>query len=623
MLIINELTHRFGKRLLFDNASCFLSDGWKVGLIGKNGTGKSTLLKLIREEANKANSSISLKRGARMGFVAQEVPANDTPIIEMVLAQDLERHSLMLEAETATDPMRIGEIHSRLQDIDAYSAEARASEIMVGLGFSQEDLKQPSGSFSGGWRMRAALAGILVSQPDLLILDEPTNYLDLEGAAWLEGYLVKYPHTVLVVSHDREMLNRSVTHILALENQKLEIYTGGYDTYLKRRAERAAQLAGQKAKQDAAKQHLQAFVDRFRAKASKARQAQSRIKMLEKMQDIAVPIEDRALPFKFYEAAELASPLIQIENADLGYIKGKPVLKNVDFRLDMDDRIVIIGPNGQGKTTLVKSIGERLSLMSGERRASKNLKIGYFSQDSMDELHAGHTVLQHIRDLEPDFPEARLRAIAAAIGFSHEKIDTNVEKLSGGEKVRLLMGIMAHKRPHILILDEPTSHLDIDSREALIHALNEFSGAVLLITHDVYLAEATADRLWLVFEGRAKQYDGDLSDYRQMVLNADRPNENKNSKEKAEKSKNENIKYEKPKNQNIGHIKKKIERLEKDIAIEQSAIADFENQLGDPNIFKQNHQAAMDLTKKIEWHNKKLEKLESEWMALVEELGND
>ncbi len=623
MLIINELTHRFGKRLLFDNASCFLSDGWKVGLIGKNGTGKSTLLKLIREEANKANSSISLKRGARMGFVAQEVPANDTPIIEMVLAQDLERHSLMLEAETATDPMRIGEIHSRLQDIDAYSAEARASEIMVGLGFSQEDLKQPSGSFSGGWRMRAALAGILVSQPDLLILDEPTNYLDLEGAAWLEGYLVKYPHTVLVVSHDREMLNRSVTHILALENQKLEIYTGGYDTYLKRRAERAAQLAGQKAKQDAAKQHLQAFVDRFRAKASKARQAQSRMKMLEKMQDIAVPIEDRALPFKFYEAAELASPLIQIENADLGYIKGKPVLKNVDFRLDMEDRIVIIGPNGQGKTTLVKSIGERLSLMSGERRASKNLKIGYFSQDSMDELHAGHTVLQHIRDLEPDFPEARLRAIAAAIGFSHEKIDTNVEKLSGGEKVRLLMGIMAHKRPHILILDEPTSHLDIDSREALIHALNEFSGAVLLITHDVYLAEATADRLWLVFEGREKQYEGDLSDYRQMVLNADRPNENKNSKEKAEKSKNENIKYEKPKNQNIGHIKKKIERLEKDIAIEQSAIADFENQLGDPNIFKQNHQAAMDLTKKIEWHNKKLEKLESEWMALVEELGND
>lgn len=621
MLTINELTHRFGKRLLFDNASCFIQDGWKVGLIGKNGTGKSTLLKLIREEANKANSSISLKRGARMGFVAQEVPANDTPIIEMVLAQDLERHALMIEAETAIDPHRIGEIHARLLDIDAYSAEARASEIMVGLGFSQEELQNPSGSFSGGWRMRAALAGILVSQPDLLILDEPTNYLDLEGSAWLENYLVKYPHTVLVVSHDREMLNRSVTHILALDGQKLEVSNGGYDTYLKRRAERAAQLAGQKAKQDAAKQHLQAFVDRFRAKASKARQAQSRIKMLEKMQDIAVPIEDRALPFKFHDAVELASPLIQIEGADLGYIKGKPVLKNVDFRLDMDDRIVIIGPNGQGKTTLVKSIGSRLELMSGERRASKNLRIGYFSQDSMDELHSGHTVLQHIRDLEKDLPEARLRAIAASIGFSHEKIDTNVEKLSGGEKVRLLMGIMAHKRPHILILDEPTSHLDIDSREALIHALNDFSGAVLLITHDVYLAEATADRLWLVFNGRAKQYDGDLSDYRNMVLNADRPNETKTNKDKSEKPKADSQKFEKPKPFNDGHLKKKIERLEKDIALEQAVIADFENRLADPNIFKQDHQAAMDLTKKIEWHGKKLEKLETEWMELALELG--
>lgn len=618
MLQISELSHRFGKRHLLDNASCFIQDGWKVGLIGKNGTGKSTLLKLIREEADKTNSAISLKRGARMGFVAQEVPANDTPIIEMVLEQDLERHALMNEAETATDPHRIGEIHARLLDIDAYSAEARASEIMVGLGFKQEELQNPAGSFSGGWRMRAALAGILVSQPDLLILDEPTNYLDLEGSAWLEAYLVKYPHTVLVVSHDREMLNRSVTHILALENQKLEIYNGGYDTYLKRRAERAAQLAGQKAKQDAAKAHLQAFVDRFRAKASKARQAQSRIKMLEKMQDIAVPIEDRALPFRFYEADELASPLIQIESADLGYIDGKPVLRDVDFRLDMEDRIVIIGANGQGKTTFVKSIGSKLKLLDGERRASKNLRIGYFSQDSMDELHSGHTVLQHIKELEPNLPEARIRAIAAQIGFSHEKIDTNVEKLSGGEKVRLLMGIMAHKKPHILILDEPTSHLDIDSREALIHALYEFSGAVLLITHDVYLAEATADRLWLINNGRAHQYDGDLSDYRQLILSSDRE-----KSQKAEKSKTAEQPWQPQKSapKNAAQIQKRIERIEKDMEIEQKAIADFENLLGDPNIYTKDHHAAMDLTKKIEWHGKKLQKLEQEWAQLVEEIG--
>ncbi|KAF0109540.1 MAG: ATP-binding cassette subfamily F member 3, partial [Hyphomonadaceae bacterium] len=329
MLKITELTHRLAKRVLFDNASAVIADGWKVGLVGKNGSGKSTLLKLIREEANKTNSPIKLKRGARMGFVAQEAPATDDAIMEVVLAADIERDALMKEAETATDPHRIGEVHARLMDIDAYSAEARAAEIMVGLGFKQEELWNPARTFSGGWRMRAALAGVLVSTPDLLILDEPTNYLDLEGAAWLESYLIKYPHTVLVVSHDREMLNRSVTHILALENGKLEIGTGGYDIYLRRRAERTALLAGQKAKQDAAKAHLQAFVDRFRAKASKARQAQSRVKMLEKMQDIAVPVEDRALPFNFFEPTELASPLIQLDECDLGYVKGVPVLKNV------------------------------------------------------------------------------------------------------------------------------------------------------------------------------------------------------------------------------------------------------------------------------------------------------
>ncbi len=614
MLEITELSHAFGKRILFDNASAFIADGWKVGVIGKNGTGKSTLLKLIREEVGKPNSPIKLKRGARMGFVAQEVPANETPMMEMVLEQDLERHALMTEAETATDPDRIGYIHSRLLDIDAYSAEARAAEIMVGLGFKQDDLYKPAGEFSGGWRMRAALAGVLVSQPDLLILDEPTNYLDLEGAAWLESYLVKYPHTVLVVSHDREVLNRSVTHVLALENQKLEISTGGYDIYLKRRAERMANLTGQKAKQDAAKAHLQAFVDRFRAKASKARQAQARIKMMEKMQDIQVPIEDRAIPFHFYEAPELASPLIQLEDADLGYIKGQPVLKNVNFRLDNEDRIVIIGPNGQGKTTLVKSIGERLKLLNGERRASNKIKIGYFSQDSMDELREGDTVLQHIKDLEPEAGESKHRAIAANIGFGQDKIATKVEKLSGGEKVRLLLGITAYARPHILILDEPTSHLDIDSREALIHALNDFSGAILLITHDVYLAEACADSLWLVFNGRASQYDGDLSDYRQMVLTADRPD--------AKPAKDGKEKWGKPKagNNQIQTLKRKIAACEKDIAIEQDKIAQIENQLADPGSYNKDHKAAMDLTKTQAWHQKRLEKLEAEYLEALEKL---
>ena len=523
MLQITDLTHRLARRVLFDGANAVISDGWKVGLVGKNGSGKSTLLKIIQDDAGKADGSVRLKRGARMGFVAQEIAATPEPMLDVVLAADHERASLLAEAETATDPNRIGEIHVRLADIDAYSAEARASEILVGLGFKQEELMNPAGSFSGGWRMRAALAGVLFSMPDLLVLDEPTNYLDLEGAAWLETFLRKYPNTVLVVSHDREMLNRSVTHIMALEEAKLEVHTGGYDIYLRKRAERAALLSGQKAKQDAAKAHLQKFVDRFRATASKARQAQSRIKMLEKMQEISVPIADRAMPFHFDEPAELASPLVQIEGADLGYVDGKPVLRKVDFRLDHDDRIVIIGPNGQGKTTLVKSIGAKLALLNGQRRASKAVKMGYFSQDQLDELRTGETVLQHVRDLEPDWPPSRHRSLAARMGFGQEKIDTNVEKLSGGEKVRLLLGLMAHTKPHVLILDEPTSHLDIDSREALIHALNDYTGAVLLITHDVYLAEACADRLWLVHDGHARAYDGDLSDYRSLVLNADRP----------------------------------------------------------------------------------------------------
>ncbi|MEN9855602.1 MAG: hypothetical protein RL186_54 [Pseudomonadota bacterium] len=623
MLQISDLTHRLARRVLFDGATAFIADGWKVGLVGKNGSGKSTLLRLIQDDAGKADGSVRLKRGARMGFVAQEIAATPQPMLEVVLAADTERAALLAEAETATDPDRIGEIHVRLADIDAYSAEARASEILVGLGFKQEELNNPAASFSGGWRMRAALAGVLFSMPDLLVLDEPTNYLDLEGAAWLETFLRKYPHTVLVVSHDRDMLNRSVTHIMALEDSKLEVHAGGYDTYLRKRAERAALLSGQKAKQDAAKAHLQAFVDRFRAKASKARQAQSRIKMLEKMQDIAVPIAERAMPFHFDEPAELASPLIQLEGANLGYIDGKPVLRHVDFRLDHDDRIVIIGPNGQGKTTLVKSIGARLALLEGQRRAAKAVKIGYFSQDQLDELRAGETVLQHVRDLEPDWPPARHRSLAARMGFGQEKIDTAVEKLSGGEKVRLLLGLMAHAKPHVLILDEPTSHLDIDSREALIHALNEYSGAVLLITHDVYLAEACADRLWLVHEGAATAYDGDLSDYRALVLNADRPDA-KPKRQGDAASTNPGLppvqKSGGKKLPSASTLRFRLAEAEKAITAEQHHITAIDNRLASPSFYQEGAAALAALTTKREKHATALAKAEALWLALSADL---
>ncbi len=540
MLTISNLDFRVEARPLFESASATISKGWKVGLVGRNGTGKSTLLRLIREDVENpsGDSSIRLSTGARLGWVAQEVAPGDETILDIVLACDEERAALMAEADTATDPNRIAEIHTRLVDIDAWSAEARAAEVLMGLGFTHEDLARPTREFSGGWRMRAAIAGVLFSEPDLLLLDEPTNYLDLEGAAWLEAYIKRYPHTVIIVSHDRELLNRCVTHTMALEHRQLSICPGGYDDWLKLRAAKVAQLESQRAKQEADRAHLQAFVDRFRAKASKARQAQSRVKMLERMQDITIPISERTTPFSFTTPeGKLAPPMLELQDATLGYGDEAIILDGVNLRLDPDDRIAIVGTNGQGKTTLVKSIAERLPLMDGKRVVPKAVTIGYFSQDQMDELTLGETVLDHVRRALPrETSVARQRAVAAGMGFSHEKVETKVDKLSGGEKVRLLLGLMAIDEPHVLILDEPTSHLDIDSREALIYALNDFQGAVLLITHDVYLAEATADQLWLVKDGKATRYDGDLQDYRALVLKADRDQEAaKEAKNKAQK----------------------------------------------------------------------------------------
>ena len=526
MLTITNLDYRVEARPLFERASAQIASGWKVGLIGRNGTGKSTLLRLIREEIAHpaADSAIRMSGRARLGWVAQEVAPTDETILDVVLAADAERHALMAEAETAEDPMRIADIHTRLIDIDAWSAEARAAEVLKGLGFSDADLSRATREFSGGWRMRAALAGVLFAQPDLLLLDEPTNYLDLEGAAWLEGYIRKYPYTVLIVSHDRELLNRCVTHTMALEHKQLTVCTGGYDAWLTLRAAKLAQLESQRAKQDAERAHLQKFVDRFRAKASKARQAQSRVKKLEKMQEISIPLSERTTPFHFPAPKDMLSPpMLHLAGADLGYGADAVILRGVDLRVDPEDRIAIVGANGQGKTTLVKSIAKRLKLLGGELTAPGSIRIGYFSQDQLDELIMGDTVLEHVRRALPkDTPVAKQRSKAAQMGFSHEKVDTKVEKLSGGEKVRLLLGLMSLDAPHILILDEPTSHLDIDSREALIYALNDYPGAVLLITHDVFLAEATADQLWLVKDGEAKPYAGDLDDYRALIAQADK-----------------------------------------------------------------------------------------------------
>ncbi len=520
MLHINDLDYHIEGRPLFDKATAAISDGWKVGFVGPNGSGKSTLLRIIKGEIHAGSDEISVRKNRRLGSVDQEAPATDKSLIETVLEQDVERAALLTEADTAADPHRIAEIQTRLADIGAHSAESRAAGILAGLGFPASDQLRPCAEFSGGWRMRVALAGVLFAAPDLLLLDEPTNYLDLEGAIWLETYLKRYPYTALIVSHDRDLLNNAVTHILALENGKLSIHAGGYDTYERKRAETQAHALSFRARQDAQRKHMQEFVDRFRAKASKAKQAQSRLKALEKLQTVATPVAERTLPFVFPNPKPMAPPIIRVVDGDLGYEAGNPVLHKLNLRLDNDDRIAILGPNGEGKSTLVKSLAGRIPPLSGNIYKHKKLRIAYFAQHQVDELKLKESAYDHVRTLIPDATEAQTRAATARLGFGPQKADTAVEKLSGGEKARLLLGLITFHGAHLLILDEPTNHLDIGARKALVQALNDFQGAVLLITHDAHLAAAVADRLWLVNKGAAAPYEGDLAEYRALVLAA-------------------------------------------------------------------------------------------------------
>ncbi|MFV0409198.1 MAG: ABC-F family ATP-binding cassette domain-containing protein [Paracoccus sp. (in: a-proteobacteria)] len=524
MLRIDDISYSIAGRPLFAHASATIPDGHKVGLVGPNGAGKTTLFKLIRGELSLDGGTIGLPPRARIGGVAQEAPGTARSVLDTVLDADTERASLMAEAESATDPARIAEIHSRLADIDAWSAEARASTILKGLGFNDADQQRPSADFSGGWRMRIALAGVLFAQPDLLLLDEPTNYLDLEGALWLETYLARYPYTVIIISHDRGLLNRAVGHILHLEERRLTLYTGGYDTFARTRAERRAVQAAEARKQDARRAHLQSFVDRFRAKASKAKQAQARVKMLEKMQPITAPEEARFHRFTFPSPEQLSPPIIAMEGVSVGYGE-RAVLRNLDLRIDQDDRIALLGRNGQGKSTLSKLLAEKLTPMAGQITRSGKLRVGYFAQHQVDELVLDDTPLNHIRRLRPNEAPAKLRARLAGFGLMEAQAETRVRQLSGGQKARLSLLIATIDAPHLLVLDEPTNHLDIESREALTEALNDYTGAVVLVSHDMHLLSLVADRLWLVDQGGVAPWQGDLDDYRAMLLSSpeDRP----------------------------------------------------------------------------------------------------
>src|SRR5262245_12589881 len=518
MLSIENLTYRIAGRVLLERASLSLPSGHHAGLVGRNGTGKSTLLKLIAGELHADSGEISLPNNTRIGMVAQEAPDGPESLIDTVLKADRERTSLLTEADHATDPHRIAEIHTRLADIEAHRAPARAASILHGLGFDAEQQQRACRDFSGGWRMRVALAAVLFSEPDLLLLDEPTNHLDLEATLWLEDFLRKYPRTMLLVSHDRDLLNKVVDKIAHLEGGKITLYTGGYDTFEKTRALKLANIAALQAKQLAQRRHMQDFIDRFRYKASKARQAQSRIKMLARMEPIVSVVEERTTSFEFPEPELLAPPIITLDHAEVGYDPGKPVLRHLDLRLDMDDRVALLGANGNGKSTLTKLLAGRLKPMAGTLRKSGKLRVGYFAQHQTDELDVEATPLKLMERLAPMSNEEKRRAHLGLFGFAQDKALTKVGSLSGGEKARLLFALMSHEAPHLLLLDEPTNHLDVDARQALVQAVNSFEGAVVLVSHDPHLIELCADRLWLVAEGACRPFDGDMEDYRRFLL---------------------------------------------------------------------------------------------------------
>ena len=616
MLRINDISYAIEGRPLFDSASAVIPAGHKVGLVGRNGAGKTTLFRLIRGEIALDGGDISLPSKARIGGVAQEVPSSETSLIDTVLAADTERTALLDEADSTKDPSRISEIQTRLADIDAWSAEARAATILKGLGFDDAEQRKPCSDFSGGWRMRVALAAVLFAQPDLLLLDEPTNYLDLEGALWLEAYLAKYPHTVIIISHDRGLLNRAVGAILHLEDRKLKFYQGPYDQFARQRSEQLAVQAAMAKKQQARRAHMQSFVDRFRYKASKAKQAQSRLKAMEKMEMIATPEQAAKRVFTFPEPEELSPPIISIEGGATGY-GNKQVLSRLNLRIDQDDRIALLGKNGQGKSTLAKLLSDRLPLMSGKATKAAKLRIGFFAQHQVEELNVQETPLQHLISARPDAQPSKLRAQLAGFGLGPEQAETEVGRLSGGQKARLSLLLATLHAPHLLILDEPTNHLDIESREALVEALAAYTGAVILVSHDMHLLSMVADRLWLVANGTVTPYEDDLEAYRKMLLTPARPAEK--SKEKASSA----PKPKAPSRDTVlalrAEVRKSEARVEKLNEMREKLAA----KLADPQLYEaaKNGELAV-WNKKYAEVMEALQRAETLWMTALEKLEN-
>jgi ATP-binding cassette subfamily F protein 3 len=622
VLQISDLTYRIEGRLILDGASATIPYGHKVGLVGRNGTGKTTLLKLILGELSPETGGIETARGHRLGHVAQEAPGGDTSILDWVLSTDAERSSLLAEAETATDPGRIADIHQRLADIGAHAAPSRAAQILAGLGFDEEAQNRPCRAFSGGWRMRAALASVLFLEPEILLLDEPTNYLDLEGAMWLEKELERYPHTIIIVSHDRDLLNRSVGAILHLDRCKLTLYAGGYDAFEDRRAERLSQDLKNKKRQDDERRRIQAFVDRFKAKASKASQAQSRVKLLAKMKPIVAEADNQVAPILLPSPAkQLASPLIRMEDAAAGYAPDRPVLRGLNLRIDHDDRIALLGQNGNGKSTFAKLIAGRLAALSGKVLGAQKIDVGYFAQHQLDDLAETSTPYDYIARLMPEATEAQKRAKLGTFGFSIDKADTPCGNLSGGEKARLLLALTAFHGPHLLILDEPTNHLDVDSREALIHALSDYEGAVILISHDRRLIEASADRLWVVKGGTVKAYEGDLEAYGTdlMAERGGRMDGGGKARGAAGADRRaEDRRAAAQRRSELAPLKKAMQAAEKVVEKLTADVARIDAALADPDLYVSDPERVRKLTMDRGLAAKKLAEAEETWLAATD-----
>lgn len=624
MLILNSITARLGGQTILEGATASLPARSRVGIVGRNGAGKSTLLKIIAGELKADDGAVETPRGTRIGYVAQEAPGGTTTPFEMVLEADEERVELLTRADDASDPTEIADVHERLNLIDAHGAPARASRILAGLGFDEEAQHQPLSSFSGGWRMRVALAGLLFSRPDLLLLDEPSNHLDLEAALWLESFLRTYPAAMVIVSHERDLLNNVADHILHVQGGKITLYAGGYDAFERQRNERLNQIEAMRVRQDEKRVKLQAYVDRWRYKAHTAKQAQSRMKALARMEPVAAATEDPTLRFDFPNPDELRPPLIVADDTSVGYVADTPILSKLNFRIDPDDRIAFLGRNGNGKTTLARLLAGQLEPMEGGMTASGKLRVGYFAQHQVEELVADDTPLQHMSRLLGDAKPGDVRSQLGRFGFSGEKVHLEVKKLSGGERARLALALITRDAPHVLILDEPTNHLDVDAREALVQALNAFEGAVVMVSHDRHLLEMTADRLMLIADGRAEEFAGSLDDYRDILLGRGEKKSEAKAEDRGERrgNKKEERRAAAQERERTKHLRAAAREAEKGMGLLSEQRTEIDRALFDPDGAAKAYsgKSTSELMKLRGDIEKKLERAEAVWLEASEAL---